>query len=111
MNHRKALIAAATIVGVLLAGVAAVSANIGILDNSDNGPVGKLSAAQVTIEAPRTVQQQRSQAVDGRSTSYDEEHRRDEHERDEHQRGEHEREEHEREHHQRGEYEGHDDDD
>lgn len=56
MKHRRALLAAATIVAVMIAGVAAVSANIGILDNGDSGGVGELSAANVaTTPEPRVI--------------------------------------------------------
>lgn len=44
MSHRKALFAAATVVAVLLAGVVAVGASVGLLDGG-NGGVGELSAS------------------------------------------------------------------
>lgn len=44
MAHRKAVVAAASVAAVLLAGAVAVGANVGILDSGDGG-LGELSAA------------------------------------------------------------------
>lgn len=55
MNHRPALIGAASLAGVVLAGVAAVGANLGILGNADSGSIGELSAANVATTEPQIV--------------------------------------------------------
>ena len=54
MDRRTALISAASVVGVVLAGATAVGANIGILDQADNSGIGELSAAADTtpVEPP-----------------------------------------------------------
>ena len=51
MNKRTSFITAGAVTGVLLAGTAAVGANIGILNAADNGNVGDLSAA-VEVSTP-----------------------------------------------------------
>jgi hypothetical protein len=48
MAHRTALIAAGSIAIVIVAGVVAVGANLGILNAADSRPVGKLSASTST---------------------------------------------------------------
>ena len=45
MNRNTALISAASVVAVVVAGVTAIGANIGILSSADGGPVGNLNAA------------------------------------------------------------------
>ena len=62
MNKRTAFITAAAVTGVMLAGTAAVGANIGILNAADSDNVGELSAA-VTVSteadtAPNSVEPQ-----------------------------------------------------
>jgi hypothetical protein len=44
MARRRALISAASLAGVVVAGVAAISASLGLLRSSDQGPIGDLSA-------------------------------------------------------------------
>ena len=51
MIHRTASITAASIAGVILAGGAAVGANVGILNAADNSELGSLSA-DATISTP-----------------------------------------------------------
>ncbi len=58
MNKRTSFITAGAVTGVLLAGTAAVGANIGILNAADNGDVGQLSAAVATT--PVTVSRGRA---------------------------------------------------
>mgnify|MGYP001817211930 CR=1 FL=1 len=56
MDRRTALISAASVVGVVLAGATAVGANIGILDQADNSGIGELSAAaDTTAVEPRVI--------------------------------------------------------
>ena len=60
MNKRTSFITAGAVTGVLLAGTAAVGANIGILNAADNGDVGQLSAAVATtpVSVPTSVEPQ-----------------------------------------------------
>jgi hypothetical protein len=55
MNHRTALVGAATLAVVVMAGVAAVGANLGILGTTDRGPIGELSAANLPTTESQTV--------------------------------------------------------
>jgi hypothetical protein len=55
VNHRTALIGAASLAAVVVAGVAAVGANLGILGTTDPGPIGELSAANLATAEPQTV--------------------------------------------------------
>lgn len=52
MQHRTALITAGSIVGVVIAGVSAIAAGMGILDSSSTSNVGELSAA---APAPQVI--------------------------------------------------------
>jgi hypothetical protein len=54
MIHRTASITAASIAGVILAGGAAVGANVGILNAADNSELGSLSA-DATISTPEDI--------------------------------------------------------
>lgn len=51
MIRKHAIITAASIAGVILAGGAAVGANVGILGAADNGTIGNLSAESVVATA------------------------------------------------------------
>ncbi len=56
MIRKPAIITAASITGVVIAGGAAIGANVGILGAADNGPIGNLSAeATVASSAPSTT--------------------------------------------------------
>jgi hypothetical protein len=55
VNHRTALIGAASLAAVVVAGVAAVGANLGILGAIDHGPIGELSAANLMTTEPPTI--------------------------------------------------------
>lgn len=72
--NRTSLITAAAIVGVLLAGSAAVAANIGILDAADGSPIGDLQATgdltQFTGTAAGAVSPPTSDAAAGSPTEY-----------------------------------------
>lgn len=52
MKHRTAVVTAASVAGVLLAGAAALGANLGILGSSD---LGNLSAVDVSTSPPDVV--------------------------------------------------------
>ncbi len=71
MNKRTSFITAAAVTGVLLAGTAAVGANIGILNAADNGDVGNLSAAVVTtpVTEPQVIDIYLDEPVDASSTT------------------------------------------
>ena len=65
MNKRTAFITAAAVTGVMLAGTAAVGANIGILNAADSDNVGELSAAvTVSTEADTTPNSVEPQVID-----------------------------------------------
>ncbi|MDY7105771.1 MAG: hypothetical protein S0880_31690 [Actinomycetota bacterium] len=49
MEHRTALATAGSVVGIVVAGITAIGANVGILDSGDDG-IGELSAAEITTE-------------------------------------------------------------
>ena len=55
MNKRTSFITAGAVTGVLLAGIAAVGANIGILNAADNGNVGDLNAVVTVTTPPETI--------------------------------------------------------
>jgi len=55
MNKRTSFITAGAVTGVLLAGTAAIGANIGILNAADNGNVGNLNAAVAVTAPPETA--------------------------------------------------------
>jgi hypothetical protein len=65
MNKRTAFITAAAVTGVMLAGTAAVGANIGILNAADSDNVGELSAAvTVSAEADTSPNSAEPQVID-----------------------------------------------
>lgn len=65
MNKRTAFITAAAVAGVMLAGTAAVGANIGILNAADSDNVGELSAATtVSAEADTAPSGVEPQVID-----------------------------------------------
>ena len=69
MAHRKALVAAAAVAAVLVAGAVAVGANVGILDGG-NGGLGELSAASASSSGPTAVASAvRSSPADASATS------------------------------------------
>lgn len=55
MVRRTALITAASVAGVVIAGAAVVGANIKILDSAAEGPVGELSATTVPVAETASV--------------------------------------------------------
>jgi hypothetical protein len=63
MNKRTSFITAGAVTGVLLAGTAAVGANIGILNAADNGNVGDLNAA-VEVTTPTVPTSVEPQVID-----------------------------------------------
>jgi len=48
MDHRSALIGAASVAGVVVAGILAIGASVGLLHGSDSGAIGQLAANDVT---------------------------------------------------------------
>ena len=114
LTHRKALLAAAAVAAVFLAGAVAVGANVGILDSGDGG-LGKLAATSATTSGPNDVAfaerpTPAAAAPDSASGAPQQLRTGDEHEEREHEEHEGFDRDHRdaNEHH---EYEGHDDDD
>lgn len=111
MAHRKALVAAAAVATVLLAGAVSLGATVGVLD-SGTGGVGELSATSATPAETRVIDVVCDQPPDPAAQAdaslagvSDEERWTDQHSDDEEGEDEH----HDGDEHP--DYEGHDDDD
>jgi hypothetical protein len=55
MQHRRALVTALTVAGVVLVGAVAIGANVGILGSGTDSQIGRLTPVDATLRVPAST--------------------------------------------------------